>query len=135
MKSLEKATKKELIEECGKLRQALSTLVAWLDEMTITAKLVGQSIEPARNALGMPRNPEINGEIKANPNKGARGRRPRWVQGLNDEQIAHLKDTMKNLTLKGFKSNREFHRRDGGEMCYICRDIAVKLGLEKTGKE
>ena len=58
-----------------------------------------------------------------------------WQKRITKKQLAHIKETTDNGLLWEFKANREAHQkeRERGAMepCWICRDIAVRLGIEE----
>ena len=58
-----------------------------------------------------------------------------WKSKLTKKQIDHIKDTTDNCLLREFKENRRFHTKlkakEGEEPCWNCREIAIRLGLEK----
>ena len=57
-----------------------------------------------------------------------------WKKKITKKEFKHIVETTDNGTLREFKVNREFHKkdreRDGKEPCLECRFIAKKLGLE-----
>ena len=58
----------------------------------------------------------------------------KWQKKLTKKQLKHIKETTDGGLLREFKSNREFHKKEKaagkGELCFECRTIARRLGLE-----
>jgi hypothetical protein len=59
----------------------------------------------------------------------------KWKRKLNKTDLAHITFTTERGTLREFKANRAYHKKEaekngGGESCQYCRDIALKLGIE-----
>lgn len=58
----------------------------------------------------------------------------RWQKKLTKKELQHFKfATRGDMTLAGFKQNREEQRKldPNNEVCWECRSIALKLGIEK----
>lgn len=56
-----------------------------------------------------------------------------WIKNLNKTELEHFRyATNGDMTLRTFKHNREEqHQLDPTqEVCYDCRSIALKLGIE-----
>jgi len=64
----------------------------------------------------------------------------KWQKKLTKKQLAHMHETGAT-TLAAFKRNREFHHAEAvrlkaedwpmsTEVCFDCRQIAVRLGME-----
>lgn len=61
----------------------------------------------------------------------------KWKKKLTKKELKHIKETTNGGTLAEFKRNREWQVRpdqefgkEPDEMCFECRSIARKLGLE-----
>lgn len=56
-------------------------------------------------------------------------RTAKWHKKLTIKELRHVKETTDSTTLKQFKRNREFQKKENIK-CWECFSIAHKLGLE-----
>jgi hypothetical protein len=56
-----------------------------------------------------------------------------WTDGLTESEINHLTEVAGSKSLEDFKTTRREQKRldSKKEVCYECRHIAIKLGIEK----
>ena len=57
----------------------------------------------------------------------------KWQKKLNKKEMTHLKDDAGCHTLAQFRETRERQRKldPSKEVCFDCRSIALKLGMEQ----
>ena len=57
-----------------------------------------------------------------------------WKDKLTKDEFQHIRETTDNGLLREFKENRKKHwewmSKGDVETCFICRTIALKLGIE-----
>lgn len=58
-------------------------------------------------------------------------KRKGWKSKLTKKELQHVKDTTSNCLLSQFRINIE-GQKGGGIVCFECRSIARKLGIEVT---
>ena len=60
----------------------------------------------------------------------------RWKDKLTKKELSHLRETLDTLTLRDFRRSRKWQNERGRnsasnrELCFSCRRIALKLGIE-----
>lgn len=57
-----------------------------------------------------------------------------WKQKIGKKLLRHVAETTSRSTLAEVKRNMQ-HHTDVGIVCFECRTIAEKLGLDQTGKK
>ena len=57
-----------------------------------------------------------------------------WKQKIGKRLFKHVQETTQRGTLTEAKRNMQ-HHADKGIVCFECREIAKKLGLDQNGKK
>jgi hypothetical protein len=58
----------------------------------------------------------------------------KWQEKLTKEELKHVRDYCRygaNPSVKEFKSLRLRQKERNNDACFLCRSIAIKLGLEE----
>ncbi len=60
-----------------------------------------------------------------------------WQNKLTTKELRHVFEDAGCHTLAAFRANREGQKKldPTKEVCWLCRNIAVTLGIERAGKE